>query len=74
MVFRCPTCGRFIKSDLHEGGSHLGTCKKCDIIYLARFSGCINETDGYDAWLTVWPSPVNSEKGKSKTWKLNVNL
>lgn len=73
MVFRCPTCGRFIKSDLQEGVGHLGTCKKCDIIYLARYFGGITETGDYDAWLTVWPSPVNPNKGESKTWKLHGN-
>lgn len=71
MVFRCPTCGRFIKTTLQNGVSHLGTCKKCDIEYMARYTGGIPESGDYEARLTVWPAPSNPNKGKSVSWALS---
>lgn len=70
MVFRCPTCGRFVKTKLRSGDNHFGTCEKCNINYLARYSGGITESGDYNARLTVWPAPSNKEKGKSVTWEL----
>jgi len=72
MVFRCPTCGRFVKASLIEGKSEFGTCYKCRIHYFARFTGCITESGNYDTWLTVWPSP-DQTRGKKAMWNLKVS-
>lgn len=71
MVFRCPTCGRFVKTQLQEGDSHFGTCKKCNINYLARYSGCVQVSGEYEMYLTVFPAPSNPDKGKSARYVLN---
>jgi len=73
MVFRCPTCGRFIKAKQAEGDGEFGTCGKCKVDYIAHFSGCITESGCYDAWVTVWPCP-NQTRGKEARWILKVDL
>lgn len=73
MSFRCPTCGRYIKTELREGDSHLGTCKKCDINYLARNIREMNESGEYESSIMVWPALSNPSKGKSVRWVLSGN-
>jgi transcription elongation factor Elf1 len=68
MVFRCPTCGRFIKTESEENDVHIGTCKKCNLAYKARFDGCITESGDYEASLTVWPAVKGC--GKWGSWHL----
>lgn len=73
MVFRCPTCGRFIKTELREGNGHFGTCKKCDINYLARYNREMTDSGEYEACMDVWPAPSNLNKGKCRRWDLSGN-
>ena len=71
MVFRCPTCGRFIKTELREGDSHLGTCKNCDINYIARYGREMQDTGEYESWISVWPALSNPDKGRHARYELN---
>ncbi len=73
MVFRCPTCGRFVKTKVQEGDGHFGTCEKCNVNYLARYDGCVQASGDYVTWLTVWPAPSNLNKGKSARYVLSGN-
>lgn len=72
MVFRCPTCGRFVKTKLKNGNNHFGTCEKCDINYIARYEREMQDTGEYESWVSVWPALSNPNKGKRGCYELKL--